>query len=395
MARRSTRTILFTTSVFAGAIASCCTPAQAQTAGAAVDSGAQIQEIVVTAQKRSENLQKASISIDAVRGEDLAKAGIHSATDLQDIIPDVRFQTSDELTVNIRGLGTSDLNGGVDSAVAYAQDGIYLSHPAALAPILFDMQRVEVLLGPQGTLYGRNSNGGVVNFITADPEFKLDGHIQAGYGNYNALTSELAANAPLSDKLALRVSFASEKHDPWQADGTASSESYAGRIKLLYNPIDTLSILLAADASSHKTTGTSYGWVCPPGVTQVAGCLGVNNAPWSGLNPVDSPLQGMRDKVWGVSATINLELPWAQLTSLTAYKHYTYHAVSDPGLDSGVNEFDFHHYEADHFFTQELRLASKAGSSIKWVAGLFYSNESQPFYQQFDYNVNTAPQVLG
>ncbi|HZU63860.1 MAG TPA: TonB-dependent receptor [Novosphingobium sp.] len=379
------------------ALATGGTPALAadDSANGAPSANAQIQEIVVTAQKRSENLQKASISINAVRGEDLAKSGVHDAAGLQDLVPNVKFSAADELTVSIRGLGTTNINGGVDSAVAYSEDGLYLSHPAALSPLLFDMQRVEVLLGPQGTLYGRNSNAGVVNFISADPEFRTGGHAQIGYGNYNALNSELAVNLPLSDKLALRIAGASEQHGPYVADGTNDSESYAARMKLLYKPTDTLSILLAATYSAHRTTGTSYGWKCPPGLAGVPACAGTNTPAWSGIYPANSPLQGMRDHVWGVSATVNLEMPWANFTSLTGYKYYNYHSVNSPGLVNGTDEFDYHHLESDKFFTQELRLTSKPGSHIKWSAGLYYSDDTQPYSQIFQYNSSTAVQLAG
>lgn len=383
------------TSVIAIAMAYCVGGNAAY--AAAQDQANQIQEIVVTAQKRSENMQKASVSIDVVKGSDLAKAGVTNATQLQDLMPNVKFSVADQVTVNIRGLGTTDLNAGVDSAVAYSQDGIYLSHPGALSPILFDMQRVEVLLGPQGTLYGRNSNAGVVNFLSADPDFKLGGHAQLGYGNYNALNSEAAINLPVSDKLAVRVAGASSQHDAYQRDGSYDAESYAGRIKLLYKPTSNLSLLLAFDASSHRSTGTSYGWVCPSGVnlTAVPACAGADSGPWAGLNPIVKPLQGSRGKIWGVSATVNLEMDWANLTSLTAYKYYKYHAVSSPGLIGGANLFDYHHFESNRFFTQELRLSSKVGSKIKWVAGVYYSDEAQPFYQKFDYIANTAAQIFG
>ena len=106
------------------------------------------------------------------------------------------------MTVQIRGLGTVNDNPGVSSAVGYAQDGVYLSHPPAVTPVLVDLQRVEVLLGPQGTLYGRNTNGGVINFISRDPSIDaVSGYVRVGGGNYSAINSEGAINLPLSSDL--------------------------------------------------------------------------------------------------------------------------------------------------------------------------------------------------
>ena len=134
-------------------------------AHAAATANDQLQEVVITAQKKTENLQKAAIAVEVLRPADLANAGIKNPVDLQEIMPAVKFVDADVITVQIRGLGTTDANPGVDSAVAYVQDGVYLSHPNALSPVMFDIKDVETALGPQGTLYGRNSDAGAISRI--------------------------------------------------------------------------------------------------------------------------------------------------------------------------------------------------------------------------------------
>ena len=131
-----------------------------------------VEEVVVTAQKRSENLQKAALSVDTLKPMDLRKAGVTNAMQLQEVLPAVKIMAAAISNISIRGLGTPVNTSKVDSAVALSMDGIYLAHTNALPPVLFDLARVEAVLGPQGTLYGRNSNAGVVNFITNDPTFK-------------------------------------------------------------------------------------------------------------------------------------------------------------------------------------------------------------------------------
>ncbi len=353
----------------------------------------QIQEVVITAQKKTENLQRASIAVDVLKPGDIAKQGIKNAVDLQQLLPAVKFIAGSVMTVEIRGLGTSDLNTGVDSAVAYSQDGIYLSHPSALAPVLFDLQRVEAVLGPQGTLYGRNSNGGVINFISNDPVDKYAGMASVGFGNYGAVNSEAMINIPLTDELALRVAEGSEKHNPYTSDGYNNVDSVAGRMKLLYTPNSDLKALLTVDASQRISTGQGYGAICPPN-TQDGACAGVPYTPWSGLLPA---AQGEfnHDFIFGASGKLDYNFGWAQLTSLTGFKTYHFSANVEAPWYGGVSSFAFLQHEGDKFFTQEIRLASEPDSKISWVGGIYYSDENETGNQQTFYDATILQAALG
>jgi iron complex outermembrane receptor protein len=354
-------------------------------AGAAADdsSTGQLEEVIVTAQKKTEVLQKASIAVAALAPEDIARQGITNAVDLQEVVPAVRFVAADQMTVLIRGLGTINDNPGVDSSVAYSQDGIYLAHPEALTPVLFDLKRVEAVLGPQGTLYGRNTNGGIINFITNDPDAEFGGYAKAGYGNFAAITSDAALNIPLGRSWAFRIAAGSEKHSPYDQDGSNDVNAGAGRAKLLYKPDDNLKVLLTIDGAVRHSAGAMYGGSCPPGIV-ATGCAGVTYVPWSGLLPQGHSANNT-NTIFGAAADVQYSMAWADLVSLTGYKAYNFNADVSPGWYGGFDHFDYTHADQSRFFTQELRLSSAADSALSWVTGIYYSREQQPAKVQFNY----------
>ena len=355
---------------------------------------AYLEEVVVTAQKRSEDLQKASLAVDVVQSDELVGAGIRNAIDLQDIVPAVRYVAADQMTVQIRGLGTINNNPGVDSAVGYAEDGVYLTHPSALTPVLFDLRRVEVLLGPQGTLYGRNTNAGVMSFVSNDPSTdSLGGHVRVGGGNYSAFNSEAAINLPLNGAWALRLAGATERHDGYVDDGTNDLDSWAARAKLLFVPSASWSIKLTVNGGRRGSMGQGYGGHCPPG-NVAPFCAGVPWRPWSGFSP---PPAGMvnRYKLYGGSLDINGTLRWATLTSVTAYRGYDLDSTTAPAAaPDGTANFIYRHPEHDWAYTQELRLASLPGTRMPWVVGAYFSRESIRTTVQMDYLKNTVLQAL-
>jgi iron complex outermembrane receptor protein len=364
----------------------------AATPSAADDkSSATIEEIIITAQKRSENLQRASISVDTVEPENLQKRGITNAIDLQQMVPALHVVENDQFQPTIRGLGTFAGTAGVDVSVALSQDGVYLPHPPAMTPILFDLQRVEAVLGPQGTLYGRNSNAGVINFISNDPKRDFGGYMQAGVGNYEAWSTEGAFNAPLSDTLAMRVSGATSFHGPYTDDGTNSLKSYAGRIKFLYDPNERLSVLLTIDGAYQGTLPQNSA-NCPPGLIGVGGCVGVKYVPWQGMSPRARSMYN-HDSIFGASTRITYDLGWSDLTSLTGYRQYRLRTDTGPPWLGGVDNFDYVANADDKFLTQEIRLSSKDDSKVKWVAGLYVSDETESGLQAFRFHRNTDFQI--
>jgi len=345
-----------------------------------------LEEIVVTAQKKTEDLQKASLAVDVVSGEQLAISGVKNAVDLQDLVPSVRFIAADQMTVQIRGLGTVNDNPGVSSAVGYAQDGVYLAHPPALTPVLIDLQRVEVLLGPQGTLYGRNTTAGVINFISRDPSLDgVSGYARIGGGNYSAINSEGAINLPLGNDFAMRLSAGNEKHAGYADDGTNDVRSWTARGKLLYSPNSDFSAKLTLEGGDRDSRGQIYSGKCPPGNSDPF-CAGVPWRPYAGWSP---PPQGLQndDKIYAATLDIDAKLPFANLTSITAFRGYDLNAKVAPGADPATDTPTFLYTHPDHSrsFTQEVRLANTTDSGISWVSGVYYSHESEPSYVRFDY----------
>jgi len=343
-----------------------------------------LEEIVVTAQKTSENLQKASIAVDVVTPNQLASAGINNPYQLQELVPAVKFQAADVTTVSIRGLGTNNVNPGVAPSVAYSVDGIYLSHYQALMPVLFDLQRVEVVLGPQGTLYGRNTNAGVVNFLTNNPAEHFEASVSAQYGNYSQVGTEAMVNIPLSETLAIRAAFASDKHDGYNRDGSNDDDSLAGRVKISYTPSEDLKALVSIEASQRNPIGQNYSY-CPPRSnyppSSYPTCAGVAWSPWSGLQTSQSGSNFNHTSVFGASGEVDANLGWAQLTSLTGFRTYHFNGlITSPNDGNYVPQqgIQYWHSESDYFFTQEVRLASEPSATVRWVTGLYYSDERQP-----------------
>jgi iron complex outermembrane receptor protein len=393
----SIMTTRFTKSLTGWVMATACL---ALTAGvrAADESGqgtspsAGLEEIVVTAQRKSEDLQKAPVAVEVVSAADIARNGVTSPIELQELIPAIRYIAADQMTILVRGLGTVNVNPGVDAAVGYVEDGIFLSHPAALNPVLFDMQRVEAVLGPQGTLYGRNTNAGVINFISNNPTFdSVHGYGQLGVGSYTEISSEAAINLPINQEWALRISGGSEKHNAYDADGSNNENAGGARAKLLYVPTSDLSVLLSVDGSTNHSKGNTYGGICPP-FTSAPGCAGYPYRPWTGILP--SPSNYDNQTIFGASLDVDYDMGWGKLKSLTGFRSYRFGANFGPGWLDGVNQFEYLHNENDRFITQEVHISSEPSSYVSWVTGLFYSNDHQPADQQFNY-FQTILQTLG
>src|ERR1044072_1446846 len=163
-----------------------------------------LEEVIVSAEKKEESLQNAPISITALQADQIESFGVKNPNDLQSEMPAVQFMTSGLTNTTIRGVGTYNNQPNVDAAVAWNIDGTYISHHMATPPILFDLERLEVVRGPLGTLYGKNSNGGSINVITGRPrlgEFHARASLSAG--NYDQRDTEFMVNVPVGETVAI------------------------------------------------------------------------------------------------------------------------------------------------------------------------------------------------
>jgi iron complex outermembrane recepter protein len=349
-----------------------------------------LQEVVVTAQKKEESLQKAPVAVTVLGNEQIESFGVTNPNDLQTQMPGVQFMSSGLTNTTIRGVGTYNNQPNMDAAVAWNLDGTYISHHMATPPILFDLERIEVVRGPLGTLYGRNSNGGAINVLTAKPvlgEWKARASL--GVGNYDQRDTEFMINAPISDTLAIRASFASDYADGYFEDGGEGTDNYAARVRLLYEPNERLNMIATYEWSDVDLSGIGLSY-CPPWAqVQRPTCVGQAWKPYQGFgfpgnwvaNGTNSPIGenpgwGTREN-WGFYVEVNYNWDAATLTSISNWHKYD---------RAELHVWDFNTYFPIHensFITQEFRLASAADSRLDWVAGLYYSREKSDGLEQF------------
>lgn len=231
-------------------------------------------EIVVTAQNREQSVQDVPIAIDVVGGEELQNAGFGGMNDVSKIAPVVQLnQDQGTVKISVRGVGTASNDESQDTSVVVNIDGEYMNRPDALSVAIFDLERVEVLRGPQGTLYGRNSTGGAINFITRKAGNDFGANASASYGNYDAVRLDAGVDLPLGEMAGLRLAGFYDKHDgyvkhapfaagfnyPAFAGGRSDdNKSYGGRVSLRLDPSDALSINLSAEYARRKFTPQAF-----------------------------------------------------------------------------------------------------------------------------------------
>jgi iron complex outermembrane recepter protein len=220
-----------TSSVIGLAVAG--TPALAQDAATQAADEEGITDIVVTAQRREQNSQKTALSIEVFSGEDLRAAGVGKSDDLTKLAPGIQAAGGTTAQIYIRGVGDFGVTATANPAVVTNLDGVTVARPQAIAGNFFDLERIEVLKGPQGTLYGRNASGGAVNLITAAPKLgQTGGFIEGNFGNYDQIGAEGALNLAMGDSAAARLSFQVNDRDGYLSDGTDDDEHHSVRLQV-------------------------------------------------------------------------------------------------------------------------------------------------------------------
>ncbi|MFT4249046.1 MAG: TonB-dependent receptor [Pseudomonas sp.] len=316
-----------------------------------------LDQVTVTAERRVQDVQKTPVAVSSVEGEQIHERGLKDIGDVLSQSPAVQVQNSSKgAAVFIRGVGsTGDAQEGGDPAVNLSIDGVYQQQAAVALANTLDLERVEVLRGPQGTLYGRNANAGSINVITRDPVLgEFSGSSLVDVGNYNSVRTETAINLPVSDVLAARVAYGTSKHDGYLSNGASADDSTAARLKLLYQPNEDLKVRFTVDHS--RQTGTPVATV---------------ELPLSHSDPWHSDLTaGVQDvKLTRVYAQLDYNLGFATLSVLPAYS-YT-HQYSDSLLleAGGASAVDV----TERARSGEVRLVSN-DSPVQWVTGLYYYN---------------------
>lgn len=348
---------------------------------AAPSENAGLEDIIVTAQRRQESSQKAAIAITALGAEQLTRANVTSATQLTTIAPALQINSVYGATSNfyVRGVGNFVTNALSDTAVIVNLDGVPLGRPTGVQGLFFDLERVEVLKGPQGTLYGRNATGGAVNIITARPKIgETSGYGSFTYGNYNTINLNGAVNLSLSDNTALRVAGQWSKRDGTYTDGTGDENIASFRASLRSELSDALTVTLTGDYTSMRGRGPGstvrglnrddrIGLGDPRARAIYASTL--NFPAGTFLNPMPNN-DYQRNDMWGVTLQADLETSLGTVSLIPAYRH------SRLDLLTSASGFEAPLYETDKQTSVELRLVSPAGKRLAYVAGLFYFNET-------------------
>lgn len=349
-----------------------------------------IPEIIVTAQRRAESSQKAGIAISVIQPDLLLD--VTRPDQLTKLAPALQIGTggSSSVLLYVRGVGTFSANPYTDSAVALNYDGVYLGRPTSSHGLFYDLERIEVLKGPQGTLYGRNATGGALNVIPAQPKLGVTSmDMTASGGNYGSFNMQAAANIPVSDTVALRVAGVGYTHDGYLTAGQYDGNGIGGRAQLLVKPSETFSIRIAADYFQLGGTGAAaslYG-ALTPGTLDARRLLPTNvslfdpqsiailNSPTAIFAPSGAPTgplsaQPRQDnKYYGVNAEINADLGFANLTVIPAYRESRLDIVGAGPL------FQVNTVERDKQFSVEARLDGKIGP-VDWLVGAFYFDET-------------------
>jgi iron complex outermembrane receptor protein len=350
------------------------TPATNQAHAEQTSEAAQLEEIIVTAQKRSENLQNVPIAINAVSAAALQRAGITSTDDLMGVAPAMNISRL-ALTpiVFIRGVGTQYVQPGQEGSNPIYVDGFYNPSAPGAAFSFNNIERIEVLKGPQGTLFGRNATGGAINVITQDPSATPAFSGSIGYANYQTLETTAYVTGPLGDKLT--ADLASYYHDQNQGWGTNlttgqavnRTEEVAVRSKVQYRPDDATVFTLGGDFSRSRS---DYGvaWQQLPGAF-----ASISHETYTGNRyDVHENLQpaGLT-RQWGVNLRASHDLNFAELVSMSNYRDVVSNFDYDQDASSVplVNAIFPSYTKA---FTQELQIQSLPSSPVQWIGGAFY-----------------------
>lgn len=337
-----------------------------------------IQDIVVTAQRRNESAQRASVSIAAINSELIEQRGVTNAIALNDVVPGLKIAyTGGQLQVFVRGVGDVASNAFTQASVSMNVDGVYVARSSAFSADFYDIGRIEVLRGPQGTLYGRNSSGGAINVITRAPVLgETNGYVTAEAGNYDLRRGQFGVNLPFGDNFAMRIAGTLTRRDGFTSDGGNDESTEGLRVRALWEPNSDLSVAFGGSFAN-------VGGVGPTRVYRPA----LFGDPWTGpqdprITSTLFPTLLVRNdnSIDTDSRTFNAEVNWdfggATLTVVPAYRYMK--TRSNIGIDLIFDETD-----KSNQYSLEGRLAGDV-SGLKWIVGAFAFNEDLSVYIRND-----------
>lgn len=370
----SKKSILLTSSIFVSFLAA---PAFAQVQ----------DEIIVTATKRTTTLQETPIAVTVTSGELIEKAKILDIQDLQSVVPSLRvnqLQTSQNTNFVIRGFGNGANNAGIEPSVGVFVDGVYRSRSAAQIGDLPKLERVEVLKGPQSTLFGKNASAGVISVVTAAPSFESQGYAEIGYGNYNAKSGKFYLTGGLSDTVAVSIGAGINKRDGYfenvidGVDDFNDRDRFYIRGQALYEPTDNISFRTILDYSSidENCCGVSYLQTTGAGfaVQALGGQFGGSTDGFTYRTAMNRNSDNTVDD-YGISFHADVDLGVATLTSISSYRHNDSTFDQDADFNTLALLDSVNQDQQIDTVTQEIRLTSNGGDRIDWMVGGYFFNE--------------------
>jgi outer membrane receptor protein involved in Fe transport len=381
-----------------------------------------LEEVVVTAQRREESAQNVGIAMSVLSGQSLADKSIESVVGLQNAIPSLQVEPAfggGQPQYRLRGVGFLDYTSNNASPVGVSIDDVAFALPIQTQGQLFDIDRIEVLRGPQGTLYGRNTTGGQINFISNRPTADTHAGFTAEYGSHNDVNTEGYVSGALTEGLLGRLSVATEQGGAWQRNrdtgqSLGRKNKIAGRGQLEWDPSEGIDFRLGIHWSQDKSEETGLhllkaytpynagagGPTIPADTSRYATGWSLDPAfaKIIGIDPASKP--GVDNSNNAVDLTANIDFGGAKLTSITAYNKMIRREYSDWDATRYYDSDEYFRSNLD-VFSEELRVASTGSGPFGWVGGVFYSDQNldENFYSDFsDANIGfpagTTPQIV-
>lgn len=378
--------------LFGCCLAALTTPALAQT-DAAPDTGEteltsenNTDEIIVTATKREQTLQEVPVAVSVTSAEQIERAQVRDLNDLQTLVPSLRvaqLNTSAATNFIIRGFGNGANNVGIEPAVGVFIDGVYRSRSGAQIGDLPNLKRVEVLRGPQSTLFGKNASAGVISIVTQEPQFEFGGSAELSYGNFNAIVAKADVTGPISQTLAVSLAGNFNKRDGYATNLTDGSltngrDRWGVRGQILWEPSESAKMRLIADYDKIDESCCFVGNVVAGPTAAAINALGgrLNSGGIMSYGEYYNFPSQNRIENYGVSLQSDLELGALNFTSISAYRE----AHSDGNFDADYTSLDILGQNRGNIdietVTQELRLTSDFDGPINFLLGGFFFDES-------------------
>ena len=367
----------------------------------------QLDEIIVTATKRAESLQDVPLSVAVIGGDDLAQQSITNLEETTSFIPGVtvaKGNTAD--SIFIRGIG-SGVNQGFEQSVGTFIDGVYYGRARSSRNPFFDLARVEVLKGPQATLFGKNTIGGAFNITSNRPTNEFEARLMGAYTpEFDTKEVEGVISGPIGDKISVRLGTRYSESDGFvfntlSGEDEPATQEHILRGQILFQPTDGFELLLKAESNSYDREGDNY---------QLTGASALLQALTTGADPQTETnfdytrsgpgtaagfnFEGDETDASNYSATMNWDIGEHTLTSITSYNKYD--AIADRDTDySSLNFLQQKEFQDYNAFGQEIRLTSPTGGAFDYIVGGFYSTEDLANTKFVNANFNSVPPVAG